>query len=210
MNRAIPSKFLPKLFLASAVTLSIGTAQAATINFGNFDFAFGSGDELLFVDNSGAPITTGYIALYTFNEAPRSIADVLGGQLLTSVELGPANSPGGIGFINTPLTVVNDGALTAAPLYIVLGSEDDFGEVCAVLDTGLSFAKADSPPPPDAQFYTAHADDVVLGIVDRVPMDGSHFGGPIFQANVLRCIPEPTHAMLLGLAGLGLFVRRRR
>lgn len=203
---------LTKLALAASLAIGLTSAHAATINFGNFDFAFGSGNELLVVDNSGAPITEGFIALYQFAEAPTDASAIGADGLLSSVAIGPANAPGGIGFINTPLTVANDGALTGVPLFVVIGngadaaSSDQFG----VLATGLSFSKADNPPPPDSQFYTASAADVRLGEVSTADVDGSGLGGGAFNAQVLKLTPEPSSTMLFGLAGLALLIRRKR
>lgn len=203
---------LTKLALAASLAIGLTSAHAATINFGNFDFAFGSGDELLIVDNSGAPITSGFIALYQFSEAPTDASAIGAEGLLTSVEIGAANAPGGIGFINTPLTVANDGTLTGVPLFVVIGNGSDAGssDQFGVLATGLSFTKADSPPPPDSQFYTASADDIRLGELSQASVDGSALGGGVFNASVLKLTPEPSSTMLFGLAGLALLIRRKR
>jgi hypothetical protein len=196
---------LTKLALSAFMAIGLASAHAATLNVGNSNFAF-NGNDLLFLDNAGNPLTTGFVALSTTPDP--------GGILLDSlVVIGPGNSPGGFGLFNSPLTAANNGSLTGVNLFIVIGdganpgSSSQFG----ALNTGLSFVKADTPPPPDSQFYTALGAHVVLGEAGPAVVDASALGGPAAYATTgLRLVPEPSSSLLFGLAGLALLIRRKR
>jgi hypothetical protein len=196
---------LTTLALAVASLAFMATANAATLNVGNSNFAF-DGNDLLFLDNAGNPLTSGFVALSTTPDP----SGIVTGSLVT---INPGNSPGGIGIFNSPLNAVNNGALTGVNLFILVGdgldvaSSSQFG----ALNTGVAFVKADTPPPPDSQFYTALSGHVVLGTVGSVTVDGSALGGPAtYNTTGLRLVPEPSSTLLFGLAGLALLIRRRR
>lgn len=203
---------LTKLALAASLAIGLTSAHAATLNIGNFDFSF-SGTEVLFVDNAGAPITDGFVALYQFAEAPTDASAIGADGLLGSVRIGPGNSPGGFGAFVGPIDVPNDGSLTGVPLFLVVGNGADAASSTAigVLATGKSFSKGDVPPPPDSQFYTAAGGDVLIGELGDGVVDASAVGGPAaFNAKVVKLVPEPSSTLLFGLAGLALFIRRKR
>lgn len=193
----------------------MGSAPAATINFASFDFQFGSGNELLFVDDSGAPLTSGFLSLLGIHEGAPVPTDVLSLRVLASryqqsepVLIDSSTAPGGIGFVNAPLTVLNDGSWTGVPLYLVVGNGPNIesSTFFGFFDLKTSFTKDDTPPP-DSQFYTARAEDVLIGEVATTTIDPG--AGPTWPARALYLVPEPSSLSLLSLAFL-LTNRRAR
>lgn len=193
--------------------LALANASAATLNIGNFDFTFGSGKELLFVDRWDQPLTEGFVTLVGIpdgNPVPNDVRNLQNVAVNTwlwsdEVRIGPHNSPSASGIFVSAISVTNDGAWTGVPLYLMV-TDQAFSQF-AMLSTGLTFTKDDNPPPPDSQFYTLHRDDVIIGELSTVspPID------PFWEANALRlvAVPEPS-AALLSLIALVSLMRRRR
>ncbi len=195
---------LTHLALAASVAIGLGSAaSAATLNVSNSNFQF-DGNDFLFLDNAGNPLTEGFVGLSTTPDSGGLLADSI-------VAIGPGNSPLGVGLFNSPLNSANDGSLNDQNLFVLVGVSDTFQGVFGSLDTGLAFVKADTPPPPDSQFYSASAGNVVVGGSVAVTIDASGLGGPAaYNTTGLQLVPEPSSTLLFGLAGMALFLRRKR
>jgi hypothetical protein len=195
---------LTKLALAASMAIGLASSHAATINISNADFSF-SGTDLLFLDNTGAPLAQGFVALSTSAD----ISGIIPGGIDI---LGAGNYPG-LGIYAGSISVANTGSLTGANLFLIIGDNADPNLAnIAVIDTGRNFNKADSPPPPASiDFSAGPGASAVGGTLGSVTIDASAFGGPAsYVVSALQVVPEPSSSLLFGLAGLALLIRRKR
>lgn len=195
----------------------IASSPAATLNVGNFDFVFGSGNELLLVDKLDQPLTEGFVSLVGIPDGDPVPGDVRSLQNLAFstwlwsdfVNIGPHNSPSASGIFASAISVSNDGAWTGVPIYLLVGNREDFAssDHFGMLSTGISFNKDDNPPPPDSHFYYMREDDVLIGEIVTInpPINTD------WNAKALRLVPvpEPSIGMLSLIALLSLLARRR-
>lgn len=206
---------LTKLALIALGSLVGVGAQAATLNVNNFGSLTGGSPSLVLLDNAGNPLTAGSVALYTFASTPTSPADVLAGNQLAIDVLNAGNNPGPGAYVSA-LSAANDGSLNGQNLFLVIsdGPNPASSTGWGVIDTGLSFSKADTPPPPESLLYQLSTGATVvpgLGSITPVTVDWSGFGGPAaLQTSGLQLVPEPSSTLLFGLAGLALLIRRKR
>lgn len=193
------------------------SAQAATVNFSNFNFAYDN-SELLFVDNAGEAITEGFVGLYQFGDgAPtdhRSLRANGSDGLLDLVPITSQNAPGGFGAVIAPMTAANeDGSLNDVPLYVVVGDGPDAenSSQFILLETGMSFSKADIPAPVESILYRPAPSHVKIGTVQTKNVNAGAVNGPTsYQARIAKAVPEPSLGIFAFLGGVTLLLRRRR
>jgi hypothetical protein len=199
---------LTKLALAASLAIGLASANAATVNIANTNFAF-DGSELLFLDNVGQPLAEGFIALST----TPNIGGMIAGGITV---LNGGNYPGG-GIFGGAISVANPdpGPLNGVNLFLVIGNNADpnLADQFGVIDIGQSFSKADTPPPASSiDFSAGPGSTIVEGTLGPAAgLDLSGFGGPAnYTGNALLLVPEPSSGLLFGIAGLALFIRRKR
>ncbi|GHC55818.1 PEP-CTERM sorting domain-containing protein [Roseibacillus persicicus] len=193
---------------------SVLSGFAASITFDNI--SFGGGNSVLLFDNSGAPLASGAISLYS-GVAPTSFDEALTLSATAPLDRlvldGSTALPGGLisGSFDTP----NAGELTGVNLFVLIS--DESGTQFGAYDLVGTFTKADTPPPASAFTETFNNSSLVTLAAPEsgnVQGDFSAIAGPGATDGAyglrLAAIPEPSSALLAGLALVGGLVRRRR
>ena len=199
------------------VGLSISShAVIATIGNNNFAVAF--------TDNAGVPLAagSGVVAAGIFSD-PSDIELVNLASDFTGLT-DPNNAADSTFSVNAPngqdgvLSGSIDGgrqaadsAFVGANIFFVIGNGSTLADSTefAVFDTGFQFAADDTTPAPSSFAFVPSADTLVIG---EVGADVGLFGGAVQATNfqLATAIPEPSSALLAGLALVGGLVRRRR
>jgi hypothetical protein len=212
--------------LAFATFAAFATAASgASLTIDNI--TTGGGSDLALLDNAGNGIVAdngAFIAVYVFpGGAP---ADALALQangsngLLASIGLSAGNvfAPGAfftqVGFAN-PGPANGAGALDGQNLFLVIGNNTDAATSTelALISTGVSTNGSDNPLPNDLAFALTGSSSVMIGEVGAITLDWTNANGEAaYNTAALRlaAVPEPSSSLLFGLAGLALFIRRKR
>lgn len=197
-----------KLKLLLVLGLSVSAVNGASLAFGNLSF---SGTDLFLVDNAGVGLGAGSTASFFAGTSPTSLADISSlGTALEVITFNTGNNPSP-SFIASQFDVPNfDGALTNQNLFVVFSNPT--GDQFAAIDFAAIFPVDDSPTAPVAVVEDLNvASRVTLGAVGPVTtFQDPVFGEVIGQQLSLAAVPEPSIALLGGLALFGGLVRRRR
>jgi len=198
---------MKKLIFSLAVgVLSLLSANAATISVTNLDGSNFSG----IVNSSGAVVTSGVVAIGTFNLEPTSAGGVLGSfiQAGNTLSLGPNSFFQGN--VNTG-TLVSGDSFVGKNVYVVIGNGVTLANSTEILvwkataNTAGNLFVADNPVGgPDT--LTVVANKGTLSVGNSSTFD---FGGGAQLVFQLVAVPEPSVALLGALGGLALLRRRR-
>lgn len=198
-----------KLFILLAAACS---ASAATININSVSPGASGGSA--FFDNAGNPLSGG--SLYVFAGTSPSDFETASGLIgseivsfsLDNLSPGGGLISGGVSFDNT------SGEFTDADLFVIMGNSSNTAFIAYDLETTPTAADtATNPFSAFEQLGTVGA--VTLGTVtEGATIDYSALGqgtpsGTGFTVQAIA-IPEPSSALLAGLAFVGGLVRRRR
>jgi hypothetical protein len=208
--------------LAAVLAFAPACVQGAAITISNITFA---GNDLAVLDNSGTPLSGGFIALFDFSGgAPTDFATLQANGnngLISSTILGGGNNPAG-GAISTQFGPNNSsGALNGVNLFVVIGNGADVASSTnlGILDGARALSTSDTPLPEAITLRLNTGLAATLGTID--PTRSAVDWGPITGGNppgagyttatfTLDAIPEPSSSLLAGLAGIALLIRRRR
>ena len=192
--------------LTLAAILALPVANAANLQLQNFGAA-----ELR--DNAGNPLANGgFLGLYSFGAgdgAPPSdvAAAVANGNngLLNNTPLDENLNGGQVGSFFASMGFANDGSINGQNLYLMFGDGADAASstLIGLVNLNVSPNVSDSPPPgwvSNGNNLSPAASDVVIGCVGPGWISTARFG---------RC-PEPSSSLMIGLAGLAFFIRRKR
>jgi len=197
---------LTTYLITLAAILALPVANAASLQLQNF-----GATELR--DNAGNPLANGgFLGLYAFGAgdgAPPSdvAAAVANGSngLLNNTAL-DANLNGGTeGSFFASMGFANDGAINGQNLYLMFGDGGDAASSTQIglVNLNVSPNVSDSPPPgwvSNGNTLSPAAGDVVIG----------NLGAGGVAAALAVAIPEPSSSLMIGLAGLAFFIRRKR
>jgi hypothetical protein len=218
---------LTTLALVSLAALATA-ANGASLQVDNITSGF-DGNDLALLDNAGNGLAAGggFVAVYDFGAGAGSppsnvVALVANGAngLLASIDLQPGNAPVS-GALFTLLDFANPGppngagALDGTDLYLMIGNGSNAGDSTelALINTGLRTGNSDAPIPSSLAFSLRSGADVIVGSIVATTVDWAGVGGSNGHSTAglrLDAVPEPTSSMLLGLAGLAFFIRRKR
>ena len=205
------------MFVAVALTASV---NAATINTNSINpGAPGTTPETsaaAFFDNIGNELVDGSVFVFS-GETPLTAdaASVLvqSGTSLTASSFNNAG-PGG-GLVNVALSFDNtDGSVTNQNLFAVFTNEDSSEFI--VYDLATVLLVDDSPTAPVSVFEQITdsslvvVGNVISGEVDHTALGPTTPAGQGFNVQATPAVPEPSSALLAGLALLGGLARRRR
>lgn len=196
---------LTALFAATAIS------QAVVVNVS-------TGFDVGFIDNAGNPIAadTGYVGVGTVSDLTLlTPADLQGGTSTfnafgSSITFGNAGFEGFVtGDISGPRVADGD-AFANQGIFVVLGNGATLAESTefAVVDASSIVFPVDdgAPTPAEASVAIATTSNLVLG-----SLNGTYsVAGLDIPAIQMVAIPEPSAALLAGLAFVGGLVRRRR
>jgi hypothetical protein len=187
----------------------------------------GGGSDLALLDNAGNGLVAdagAFIAVYVFpGGAPADFAALQANGangLLASIGLVGGNTPTG-GALFTQLDFANagppngPGALDGQNLFLVIGNNTDAAtsDQLALISTGIATAGSDVPIPNSLAYSLTGASNVLIGEVGPTTIDWTNANGDAAYNTAglrLAAIPEPSSSLLFGLAGLALFIRRKR
>lgn len=206
--------------LAAALAFAPACVQGAAITISNITFA---GNDLAVLDNSGTPLSGGFIALFNFaGGAPSDLATLQANGnngLIASTILGGGNNPAG-GAISTQFQAPNtSGALNGVNLFVVIGNGADVASSTnlGILDGARALSTSDTPLPEAVTIRLNTGLAAPLGTIDvtRSPVDwgpitGGNPPGAGYTTATFTLVPEPSSSLLAGLAGIALLIRRRR
>jgi hypothetical protein len=203
------------IVIAAALTAS---AHGASITIANIT---GSGSDLAFGNLIGEPLTSGFVALYTFapGSIPSTATDLqtngLNGFLgLAQFDAGTnLNSPDA-GAFSFDFTIAN--TVANSDLFVVIGNMPSVADSTglSLLNAGIQLDGEDTGPTGDSAAFspTGAAGEVLFGDVNRGDVDWGNTVGSSYNTNILslQAVPEPSSALLLGLSLLALAGNRRR
>jgi hypothetical protein len=212
--------------LAFATLAAFATAASgASLTIDNI--TTGGGGDLALLDNAGNGIVAdsgAFVAVYVFpGGAPADFAALQANGnngLLASIGLGAGNvfAPGAfftqVGFAN-PGPAGGAGALDGQNLFLVIGNNTDAAtsDQLALISTGVSTSGSDNPLPNDLSFSLTGSSALLIGEMGSVTVDWTNANGDAAYNTAglrLAAVPEPSSSLLFGLAGLALFIRRKR
>lgn len=198
------------LFVAVALTVSV---KGATINANSI--SPGAPGASAFFDNAGNPLAGGSVLVFS-GQSPTDLESAVslfdGGSALAIIPFDNI-SPGG-GLVSGALEFDNtDGSQTGADLFALFSNAA--GTEFVAYDLSSVLLAADTATAPVSVFeQLSDSSLVTLGNVVEGPVDNTALspGTPPGQGfNVFAvAIPEPSSALLAGLALVGGLVRRRR
>ena len=198
-----------KTIVAVAAFASAHLVSAATLNFGNVD---PSGGALFLFDNAGVPLGAGSTISLFAGTSPTTFEEAQAlGPALEVITFFPGNNPDD-GLIASAFDVGNtNGEITNLDLFALVSNPagDQFGAI----DLATVFLVDDSPIAPSSATENLTSGAVVtLGSTATTTLASP----TIFQTDIpgtglfLAAVPEPSAALLAGLALVGGLVRRRR
>jgi hypothetical protein len=209
-------------YLLAAIVAFAPALHAANIGLNNVTF---SGTDLAIYDNSGTPLTGGFIGVFDFSGgAPSDFASLLANGnngLIAQTTLGPANNPTG-GAISGALQNIPNGAgqLVGVNLFVVIGNGADVASSTnlGLINSGLAIGGPDVPLPQSLDINLGSSMTASVGVIGaNRDIDWGLFTGGGAPGNpyntptfTLDAIPEPSSSLLAGLAGIALLIRRRR
>ena len=218
---------MKKKYIILPILILIGNVHATTLstNVSNFE---GVGDELTSVvlDNVGAQISSGFIALGTFNVGNSVISSLTSSQSLSDAffNISSTDAAGNFGSfggtfqftVDGDTDTVFDGAQSFSGLnaYIVIGNAANLVDSTQFLvwDSGVSFDSALPLAGPTSLLLDTAVGTTVIGSETAFTFDLSGVGGSATEAafSTAALVPEPSSTLLIGLAGIGMTLRRRR
>lgn len=209
-----------KTLCFAALLCTSTLSNAATITINNLT---GDGQDLVFADSLANPLSSGFVAIYTFpsGNVPSSVSELasngttglLGIASFNSATNDNSQDAGSFtrAFNNLSNTAVQD-------LYVIIGNGTSVGDSSelGLLDTSLQLDGEDTGPTGDSATYSAKGTavgEVLIGSVSRADINWSETVGASYNTNVLslaNAVPEPSSLALSGLALFALAGRRSR
>ncbi|MGJ8677732.1 MAG: PEP-CTERM sorting domain-containing protein [Akkermansiaceae bacterium] len=205
--------------IIATLAATLISANAATIGFDTLTADSGSYSDNYYFQVNGSGLSEGFATLYAFTTAPTDVSSLLtngtSGALDTIVFNTTAGNVIGDSLWASSFSFANDGTYTGSDLYIVFGDGTDLASssYVAMLDIVASPTNADTPTPYSDYSFLRTTESVVIGDTFAGTADYTAIGGSASESVTIlnfSAVPEPSSTLLVGLAGLGALLRRRR
>lgn len=212
---------MKKTYIALWAIVGLSSSlHAVSLTLSNNNFAVG------FTDNSGVPLAagSGVIVGGIFNDPAAISLETLGTNFVSLVN--PVVDGSSSLNVNAPSAqdgVISgtlqggrqaaDSSFVGANIFVIVGNGSTLADSTefAILDTGSQFDADLTTVTESTITFTPSGGSIVPGFGESTPGGLSLFGGVISAEQIsLTAIPEPSSALLAGLALVGGLVRRRR
>ncbi|MGJ8696549.1 MAG: PEP-CTERM sorting domain-containing protein [Verrucomicrobiaceae bacterium] len=209
---------MKRLIKLSAAIAVVTSAQGASVTINNIT---GSGNDLAIGDLAGMPLGAGFVAIYTFSpgNVPSTAALLKANGVNGLLGIAPFDSTDGVN-LNSPdpgaftfdYTITND---SIRDLYVVLGNNSSVADATGLglLNPSIQLDGDDTGSPTgDTATYNAEGGaEILIGTSARGDVNWSDTVGSSYNTNILTLegVPEPSAALLSGIALFGLMIRRR-
>ena len=220
---------MKKTIILLAGILSFGDLYAVTISppITNLQGA-GDSETNVVLDNAGALIGSGFIALGVFDISNSEISGLTSTQDLSDAffnfssdgSFGSFFPDGGAGAFQLTVTGDTDSlfdgvnTFSGNNAYLVIGNGETFASSTEFLvwDSGVAFDSVEPNTSPESLLLDVDTGTTVIGSNSTFTFDLSGFGGSATEAafSTAALVPEPSSTLLIGLAGIGMTLRRRR